>query len=375
MDIKNLKKILLTLFFVLLATSLSACSISTTSNGTNTSLGDGNLFFSSDRGNNWREVNNLPTINAKIEKIAEIEVESFFYDPSDSAAIYLATRNHGLYFTYNIARGWNKAVGLPEAKINVVSVDPKDKCVIYAASANRLYRSNDCARSFSQVYYDNSTDISINTIVIDYYNPKNVYIATSRGEVIKSIDAGMSWRTIQRLEKGVARLVLSPLDSRLIFLATEDNRVYSFFSNTNTDSANSADLEANFLVDNFVDLNVVLKDFKLGDKFNDLLMTNDGTLFLATGNMVLRSQDSGITWEGLKLIQPDGEVEISSLAVNPQNPQEIYYLTAATFFRSTDGGATWMTKKIPTGRLGSDILVDFKNSQNIYLGTVKPVRK
>lgn len=375
MSSKNFKRILFTGLLLSLGLSLSACSVSTTSNGTTTSLSDGNIFLSLDKGANWREINALPTTTGKIEKIADVEVNGFFYDPTDSAAVYLATRSNGLYFTYGISRGWTKALGLPEGKINAVSVDPKNKCVIYAATANKLYRSADCARSFSQVYYDNTATVSVNTVVIDSYNPKNVYIGTSRGEVIKSIDAGLSWRTIYRLDEGVARLVLSSLDSRLIFLATEKNKVFSFFSNTNTDPATSADIDANFLVDNFTDLNAVLKDSDLGSKFVDLLMTTDGTLFLATGNVIMRSEDSGITWESLKLIQPDGDAIINALAVNPQNTSEIYYVTTTTFFRSIDGGVAWTTKRLPTGRVGSALLVDFKNANNVYLGAVKPVKK
>lgn len=346
----------------------SACTISTTS--TNPQAADSSIFASGDRGDNWRIMAATPSASGKAGNISGLSVNLMTMDPSDSQAIYLASYDSGLYFTYNINEGWNEVKGLPKTTINDVKVDPKNKCVIYAAVTNRVYRSNDCTRTWTQTYFDNNTGVAVNTIAVDHYNSNNVYIGTSRGEIIKSIDGGVSWRTIQRLEEGVSRLIISPLDSRLIFVATSKNNIYSFNSNTSTNAANSADLEANFLVENWLDLNNVLRDYNLGVSFKDIVVNvKDGAMFIATEKVILRSPDNGITWENIKLIQPEKDAVINALAVNPQNSSEIYYVTNTTFFRSSDGGATWTTKKLPTKRSGRELLIDFKSPNVIYLGT------
>jgi photosystem II stability/assembly factor-like uncharacterized protein len=261
---------------------------------------------------------------------------------------------------------------LPTATVNAVAVDPKNKCTIYAASANRLYRSADCNRTWKQIYFDNNPGVTVTTIAIDHYNTGNIYIGTSRGEIIKSIDSGGAWRTIQRLDEGIARLIISPLDSRLLFTATVKNRIFSFTSNTNTNPANSEDLEQNFLVENWTDLNDVLTDYDIGANFKDIIVSpRDGGIILATEKLILRSPDNGITWENIKLIQPDKDAVINAVAVNPQNSKDLYYVTNTTFFRSNDGGATWMTKNLPTKRAGRELLIDFNNPNVLYLGTVK----
>lgn len=351
--------------------TVSACSITTSSSGGSGGI-DSSIFLSTDAGKSWRSVANVPTTDGRIQSISDVNVKTMAMDPQDSLAVYLATYDRGLYYTYNATKGWTAVSGLPTATINDVKVDPKNKCIIYAALANRLYRSSDCARTWTQVYYDNNAGVSVNAVAIDHYNTANIYIGTSRGEIIKSIDSGSSWRTIQRLDEGIARLLISPLDSRLVFVATEKNKIFSFTSNTTTDAANSADIEQNFTVSNWTDLNAVLKDFNLGTSFKDIVISaKDGLIFLATEKLILRSPDNGITWENIKLLQPEKDAVINAIAVDPQNSSNIYYVTNTTFFKSVDGGTTWTTQKLPTARAGRELLIDFNNPNNIYLGTVK----
>ncbi|MFA5023533.1 MAG: hypothetical protein WC523_01060 [Patescibacteria group bacterium] len=368
----------LAVLFVLLgalALLTTACSISTTSSVTpsgTTADKDSSIFLSTDRGDTWRVTTAVSNANGRVQNINDVNVNLMTMDPSDSLAIYLASFDRGLFYTYNVTNGWNEVGGLPKATINDVKVDPKNKCNLYAAISNRVYRSVDCARSWTQVYFDNNTGVNVTTIGIDQYNPKNIYIGTSRGEIIKSIDSGESWRTIQRMEEGINRLIISPLDSRLIFIATAKNRIFSFTSNTNTNPANSEDVEANFIVEDWTDLNDILSEYNLGVSFKDLVVCQkDGAMFIATEKLILRSKDNGFGWENIKLIQPDKEAVINAIAVNPQNSSDLYYVTNTTFFRSSDGGTTWTTKKLPTKRAGRELLIDFDNPNVIYLGTIK----
>jgi len=368
---KHMSKFKLIILLAIVVLIASACSITTTSsteNGDN----DSSVFLSLDRGDTWRSMTAVPSTSGRPENITDINVNVMTMDPQDSLAVYLASFDQGLFYTYNITQGWQTVSGLPKTTINDVKVDPKNKCTIYAAIGNRVYRSADCSRSWTQIYYDNNTGVSVNSIAVDHYNPQNLYIGTSRGEIIKSIDGGDFWRTIQRLEDGVTKLIISPLDSRLIFIATTKNQIFSFTSNTLTNPYNSADLEQNFIVENWMDLNDVLFDYDLGTSFKDLIIcAKDGTMFIATERLILRSVDNGLSWENVKLIPPEKDAVVNSLAVNPQNSSEIYYVTNTAIFRSIDGGATWSTNKLPTKRAGRELLIDFNSPNVIYLGTIK----
>lgn len=356
--------------FILMALLLSACSITTKTDGLQTGA---SLFYSGDKGNTWRDVSVISSPAATLEKINNLDIRGLYGDPSDNFAVYAATAD-GLYYTYNVSKGWNKVASLAPGLVRSVAVSPADKCLIYVAIGYRVYKSEDCSRTFTEAYYDNDKNVSVNSIIIDQYNPRNLYIGTSRGEIIKSIDSGISWRTIHRLDEGesVARIVASPKDSRLIFIATEKSKLYSFISNTETNPLTSEDLNRNFQVNNFRDLNSVLTDLVAGNKFKDLVSAqSDGNIFLATNKMILRSTDDGTSWESLNLIQPDGETDVNTIVINPKDSKEIYYVTNTTFFRSSDGATTWTTKKLPSNRGGSALLVDFVNPNSVYLGTYK----
>ena len=347
---------------------LSACTISTNSSDSGI---DSSVFLSTDGGSNWREAVNMATPGDP-KTIRNVNVNMMTFDPQDNLAVYLATRADGLYYTYNVVlNGWIKVDGLPNTLVNDVEVDPVNKCIIYTAISNRLYKSLDCNRTWDQVYYDNNLEVSVKDIAIDHYNPNNIYIGTSRGEVIKSIDAGATWRTIHRLDVGVSQLILSPIDSRLAFVATDRNQIFSFTVSSSTNANDPISLERSFAIANFTDLNPVLKDYDLGKTFRDFVVGGDGRMFIATNQALLRSPDNGITWQKLSIIQPEKDAVINSLAVDPQNSDNIFYVTNTTFFRSTDGGVTWATKKLPTSRAGSALLVDYRNPNNLYLGTVK----
>lgn len=369
MNKKSFKLILVLLGAVLLT---SACSLSTTSSTTTTQAVDSSLFVTGDRGNTWRSFTAVPSTTGRAGSIADLSVNVMTMDPQDNKAVYLASYDNGLYYTYNVVEGWNFVSGLPRTTINDVKVDPKSKCVIYAAVSNRVYRSSDCSRTWAQVYFDSNTGVTVNVVAIDQYNTNNIYIGTSRGEIIKSIDSGNSWRTIKRLDEGILRLIISPLDSRLIFVATVRNRIYSFNSNTDTNAADSTNLDINFQVENWTDMNDVLKDYSISTNLKDIIVNaKDGIIFLATEKVILRSGDNGVTWENINLIQPEKDAVINALAVNPANSSEIYYVTNTAFLRSSDGGVTWTTKNLPTKRSGRELLIDFKNPDVIYLGTKK----
>lgn len=345
---KTKKFFLLSLIFFSLI--LSGCSISLkTSEGGN----DGGVYLSGNKGNTWQRRILIPTTSGNPGSIANLNNFTLTMDPSDNKALYFASMDNGLYYTYDQGASWSFVSALGRQTIRDVQVDPKDKCNVYVAIDNKVYKSVDCTRTWSQVYYDTEPETLINSIAIDHYNSNNIYIGTSRGEIIKSEDQAGSWRTIERFGNYVRIIRISPFDSRILMAATRDKGLYRSF-----DSGES-----------WYDLDENLKDFNNSNKIRDIQfsLSEPGLLFMATNYGLIKTTNHGDNWEKIELITPEKESVINALAIGPQDPQEIYYVTDTTFYRSLDGGLNWSTKKLPSTRPGRKLLVDPKNSNLVYL--------
>ncbi|HYL06086.1 MAG TPA: hypothetical protein VE075_08590 [Thermoanaerobaculia bacterium] len=85
------------------------------------------------------------------------------------------------------------------------------------------------------------------------------------------------------------------------------------------------------------------------------------------GGGVHRSDDGGATWTpaGFGLDNP----AVSSLAVDPTNPDAVYAATQRGFFRSADGGRTWQTAPTVNTLKAHAVAVDPVRPQVLYLGT------
>jgi len=348
-------KLCLLILIIFAVITVSGCSISfnTKDGGGN----DGGIYVTVNQGNTWQQRVLIPTTSGRPGSIGPLNTNFLAMDPSDRKAIYFGSIDNGLLYSYDGGKNWHLVKELGKISIKAVAVDPSSKCIIYVASGNKVYKSTDCSRTWAQVYYDNDVVTKINTITIDYYNSANIYVGTSRGEVIKSLDRGLSWQTVGRFDDSVEKIVISPHDSRIIFTATAKKGIHR-----SSDSGSS-----------WVDLSESLKEFKDSMKFRDLVVeeVKAGRILLANNYGLLKSDDNGDSWSKIELITPEKEAIINAVVVSPKDAKEIYYVTNTTFYRSLDGGANWTTKKLPTTRAGWKLLIDPEDTNIIYMGVRK----
>ena len=345
----------------LVALTLSGCTLSF---GTGSSTGSGNttdggVFKSLNKGINWVQQSSIQSVNTKRSFIG-IDILSLSLDPSDNKAIYAGSIANGLFYSYDGAEGWQVASGLGKASIINIAVDPADKCVIYATAVNKVFKSEDCNRTWNPVYFDNDLKAIISSLVIDYSSSNNIFIGTSNGDIIKSSDRGVSWRALDRFDSQVDKIVISPVSSKIMFAGTTAKGIFR--------STNGGD--------KWEKLAEKLVAFDGSNRFRDLVIVKaeKAVVFLATNYGLLKSTDDGNTWSKIELLTAEEEAKIYSIAVNPGNVNEIYYTTATTFYRSSDGGKNWASKKLPTSRAGAKLLLDPKNPATLYLA-VKQVTK
>jgi len=315
--------------------------------------GDGGIYVSVDKGQSWVQKNIAPTAQG-VGNINNIGVMDLIFDPQDNKALYLASVGSGLFYTWDAAKSWYYIEGTCAGYVNSAAVDYANKCVLYAALQNKVWKSADCARSWKTLYYDTRVDAYISALAVDPANSNVVYAGLSVGDLLKSIDGGISWSTISRFNNKVQRILIHPKSSNIILAALETDGLRK-----SVDGGKQ-----------WADLREKTKEFRDADEIYDLDTDKDAKiLYLVSKYGVMKSEDFGDSWKKIDLLTPPGSARIYSFAVNPNNADEIYYATASTFYSSSNGGRDWKTKKLPTSRAGAALLVDPQNPSLIYLGT------
>ncbi len=297
---------------------------------------------------------------ARPQNIAGLNVNKLVIDPSDKDALYLATSGAGVFYSLDGGEGWLQSKTLRAGDVYDVAVDPRNKCTIYAATGNKLLKSIDCARTWGTVFVDSRPEVLVTRVMIDRTNANIVYLAASNslnGDIAKSTDSGATWTPTGHWASPVMKMVMDAVDPKILYVATQ---LYGLQRSTNAG-------------DTWTDLSPKLDTFPGSRDFSDLMVdpSVSGTVYYVSIYGILKSTNSGNSFEKIDLLTPPGSTRIYSLAVNPSNSAEIFYGTATTFYKSKNGGRQWETKKLPTSRVAKSIVIDTTNPNVMYLVTYK----
>jgi len=319
---------------------------------------DGGVFKSLDRIERWEQKVFVSKTKKKEITIASVNVETMVFNPQDSQTIYIGTSEDGMYVTYNGGEEW-KNILTKTGYIGLIAVDPKDSNIIYVVRGTRILKTKDGGQNWKQVYLETVPKQSVTAIAIDSYNPSIVYVGISDGRILKSINYGQSWtaiRTPKRKNK-VMQILINPKNTNIVYVATASNGIFK-----STDGGQT-----------WKDVSDGLKKYPGSKyfKFGIIDSIKSDALIIVTKYGLIKTDDGGSSWQGIKLLTSPGTTEIYSLIINPLDSNEIYYGTASAIYKTSDGGQTWMAKSLPTKRAASYLLVDPRNTSVIYLGVKK----
>jgi len=281
-------------------------------------------------------------------------------DPNDPQAIYYGTVNKGLLYTFDRGKSWQVAKNLAMTTIKAIEVDPLKTCTVYAAVGRKIFKTENCSRSWKMMFTDNSSSVTVEAIKVDHFNSDRIIAALSRGDVIQSTDAGKSWQTIHRFGQEIQDFIMDPNDSRLMYAKVDGKRFM-----VSADGANT-----------WQKLGIDAAEFKIGAVGRlQLFKGYPDLMYMSTQKGIIKSTDKGKNWEALKLLPPKDEAGVISYTVNPANANEVYYVTTKTFYKSVDGGENWITKKMPTTKKPKRIFLDQEKDNILYLGLQAPPQK
>ncbi len=325
---------------------------------------DGGIWKTVDGGQAWVNKKALvsgPKVTAGVPNFAVLAIS---LDPQDHRVVYAATRENGLAYSLDGGDSWQQTkvetgkTSLSVGRVNAVLIDPKNTCTVYAASANKIYKTKTCARDWEQVFFDPRTDKSFTKLAIDWYNPTVLFAGTSDGDIFRSSDAGEHWQTVKRVD-GVAitDMVMDPHDSRTLYVGTQSEGILK----TSDGGMTWVQIKKQFS-EQFSDARRVIQVV--------VDPVDSKVVYLVSKYGILKSLDGGETWNALTLTSPPGSVKINALAIDPKNTKNLVYTGVATLQFSNDGGVTWTPKKLPTTQVGTALVIDPVDPNVMYLGVV-----
>ncbi|MFA6547387.1 MAG: hypothetical protein WCT11_00370 [Candidatus Magasanikbacteria bacterium] len=326
-------------------------------------VGPMGMYQSIDKGDTWKPITAFPTV-AGVKSIATLKVYRVHTDPSDPNAMYLATRGQGLYYTYDNGVSWQVAPAMAGKFIYGLAVNPKNKCNIFVSDGQHIFKTEDCLRTWKNVYTEERPDQRVVSLAVDYGTSTTVYAAELGGDILVSNNLGVSWRVTQRFNFQLQYLVADQFTPGRVYVAAYTDGFYRSDDSGLTWKNLSAGL------DSFADANRFYR-----------LVLNPGkkdSLFWVSKFGILRSDDAGTTWVDLKLITPPGSVNIYAFDINAKNQNEMYYTgtilgeknvhVRSTFYKTTDGGKNWITKKMPTNTIPVSILINPTKENVVSMG-------
>ncbi|MBI5729297.1 MAG: hypothetical protein HY983_03615 [Candidatus Magasanikbacteria bacterium] len=336
--------------------------------GSSAPAGPMGVFRSTDKGDSWAQSNVFPTTKG-VKSLAGVKVYRIFTDPSDPNALYLATRGQGLYYSYDKGDSWQMAAAMQGRYIYALAVDPTDKCTVLVSDGANIFKTTDCSRTWKTVYTEQRGQ-RIVALGFDYGKHTTVYTALFGGQILQSLNTGDSWRVIKTFKYNLQWLATDPLTPGRIYVAGADSGF------TRSDDGGQT----------WISLSRGLQSFNDSLYFYRLVLhpSKKDTLYWISKYGILYSEDAGNIWTDVKLLSPPGSVNIYSFAVNPSNPKEMYYVgtvlgeganSRSTFYKTTDGGNNWVTKKLPTNTIPVSMVIHPTETDTLFMGFTVPDSK
>ena len=301
------------------------------------------LIRSDDSGATWRQLPNLPTVEALASGGAQV--------------LYAATIK-GFYRSLDGGDTWT--AGGSDLSFAYITADPSNPATVYGSYGGDVYKSADQGATWS-IFHSFGSPVAIGGgavitgwIGVDPKNSSVIYVSLQLGgTVFKSIDGGKSWSTILPASSAG----FGPLSASLAIDPQNSSDLYggSFTTVPSTPPANGSSLvggiskstdggqtwkkiQNGFPAASSV-INIVIDPANPNHLFASFIMIGSG------GGGLISSSDAGETWSQVYSVNDGAQGEtVFYLGTAPGVVYASYYdgsLPRGGVIVSIDGGATW----------------------------------
>jgi photosystem II stability/assembly factor-like uncharacterized protein len=322
-----------------------------------------------------------------------LEINSIAVHPAQPNRIFIGTNNYGVMVSNDGGRNFVPTnINFTSRFTSTIVPDAERPNRVYAATNNTttgggfFFISDDGGRNWQPTRSLDVARISPFAVLQDKVNPNLMYLGTNVG-VYRSLDRGVSWTLMSApkstvakkpvAKKGVkgkaapaapkppvaatAKMLPAFTEKVKVLVPTGDGK-NGVFAGTDKGLYRSYDPSKGW------------ERILLGPGMNEnifVVTTSPGAIWVGTATSgVIVSRDDGKTWEKAGSGGAEDGIPISSIAVDPKTPNNVYVGTSQTLYLSRDGGRSWTRRggNLPLGNYTS-ILIDPHDSDEIYVSS------
>ncbi len=219
--------------------------------------------------------------------------------------------------------------------IVVIQLHPKNPDIVYVATNDYIFKTRDRGQTWTNLSKGMSYSRVI-SMAIDPVYPATVYAGTKGDAVYKSHDGGQRWASMRSglddatITSVVNQFLFDPADSQHIFLAT----TMGVFETKNGGENWTKKMDG---------MKEVLMVVTLG-----MDPAQPSVLYAGTSGGVYKSTNQAGHWEKANngLVPPDmvktsRALNVTSILVDPYEPNTVYAATLAGLYKSTDAAKSW----------------------------------
>jgi photosystem II stability/assembly factor-like uncharacterized protein len=171
-----------------------------------------------DGGKNWH--------NIKKGLIDDSDVFSIIIDPAKPRTVFLSACS-GIYKSDTAGELFHKIQGIPSTarRTRVLMQDPENREIVYAGTTEGLYKTVNGGKTFQSM---TGADVIVNDVYVDPQDSNRVLMATDRGGVLASKDAGASFTASNEGFSGrkVEALLVDRTDSSRLYAGVVNDKNY-----------------------------------------------------------------------------------------------------------------------------------------------------
>ncbi|MBU2575691.1 hypothetical protein KKF64_01210 [Patescibacteria group bacterium] len=332
---------------ILLSAALigAACAPTVISNDS-----DGGIWVSENNGEIWEQRINIYYDRAGAKTIGNLDIKEIIFSSQDNRKIFIISEKNGLWVTWNSGYNWDLI--FRNTSINDMAIDRENPRRLYLAFGHNIAVSNDEGVHWKSTYISDDTTAFITSLVLDPDNSNVLYAATNKQNILISENSGISWRVHTELPRGII-LENMQFHSNELDLDSKQRSIYAIAQTKGLFKSKDA--------------GKTWELFDIAGEPRDYKLIPSGVVY-ASSSGLFRSLNFGKDWTSLPLISGKNDANIYALAINPEDPLEIFYGSRSTLYHSVDGGFNWIPRSLPSARSSSEIIIHPDDPDTLYMG-------